>query len=118
VALVIAMFAAFVPELSLSKLLDGVWQESLTEALRDEERCRNDLFEVVPTHSWEAGKPIDMVEWNKQFSASDAEAEPMVQKQLKGEKHRITEFTVAGTICRAAICVAMVSLVVIAFKNF
>ena len=60
---------------------------------------------------------FDMVEWNKQFPASDAEAERMVQKQLKEEKHRITEFTVAGNNCLAAICVAMVSLVVIAFKN-
>jgi hypothetical protein len=56
--------------------------------------------------------------WNKQFPARDAEAERMVQKQLKEEKHRITEFTVAGNICLASICVAMVSLVVIAFKNF
>jgi hypothetical protein len=32
-------------------------------------------------------QPIDIVKWNKQFPASDAEAERVVQKQLKEEKH-------------------------------
>jgi hypothetical protein len=59
VALVVAMFAALYRNYRYQDYLMAFGTMAYTEALRDEQRCRNDLFQVVPAYSWEDGKPID-----------------------------------------------------------
>ena len=58
VALAVAMRAALYRNCRYQNYWMAFDKRAYTEALRDEERCRNDLFQVVPAHSWEDGKPI------------------------------------------------------------
>jgi hypothetical protein len=62
------MFAALYRNCRYQNYVMAFAKRAYTEALRDEERCRNDLFQVDPANSWEDGKPIDMVEMEQTIS--------------------------------------------------
>jgi hypothetical protein len=120
VALVLALFTALYRNWRYQNYVLAVKRRLWSEAGRDEQRCRNDLFlgASLPIFGWDTGKPINMDEWKAKFAKSDAEAESAIARCLKDEQHRFTEIRVAGNVCLGSICIAMAALVVLAFFNF
>jgi hypothetical protein len=120
VALVFAMFTALYRNWRYQNYAIHVRRRIWLEAARDEQRCRNDLFlgTSLPVFGWNTGRPIDINKWKADFAKTDDELQLSIDKRIKEEKHRVTEFVVAGNLCLISICIAMVSLVVLAWLNF
>ena len=116
--LTFAMFAALYRNLRYQNYLIGVFKKAYLQAWRIEQQRKNDLYQTACIYDWHAAKQINIDEWNEEFRTSDPDREKAIQKLEKEEKLHLKEIAVAGNTCLVAGFVAMVALVVIAFKNF
>jgi hypothetical protein len=113
-----AMFAALYRNYRYQNYLINVFKKAYLQSGRIEQQCKNDLYQTAYTYDWHAAKQINIDEWNEEFRTSDPDLEKAIQKLEKEEKLHLKEIAVAGNTCLVSIFVAMVALVVIAFKNF
>jgi hypothetical protein len=119
VALVVAMVAALYRNLRYPNYLLAVRNRLWIEASRYQQQCKNDVFQADRSVvSWQSGTPIDLVEWTAGFRKSDAGLEILVQDRTRRENRLLSEFKAAEYVCLSSICVAMLSLVWLALRNF
>jgi hypothetical protein len=91
----------------------------LLEAARDEQQCKNEVLlaesNPIDLHS---GERLDLKEWSAGFKESDSDLEILIKKRSKRRDRLLNEWRRAEYVCLGAICVAMVSLVWLALRNF
>jgi hypothetical protein len=119
IALVVAMISALYRNLRYPNYVLAVRNRLWIEASRYQQQCKNDVFQVDRSVvSWQSGGPIDIQAWTSGFKESDAELEIIVKDRVKQENRLLNEFKAAEYFCLSSICIAMVSLVWLALRNF
>jgi hypothetical protein len=117
-ALVLAMFAALWRNWRYQNYLLMMAKKVWGQSQYEEQQRRNEFFQVATVSGWQTGKRINLDEWNPQFQTMQAGLEKKLAKLARQEKLHLKEIAVAGNSCLVSIFLAMVALVVIAFKNF
>jgi len=113
------MTAALYRNLRYPNYLLAVHNKLWIQASRYQQQCKNDVFlSDRSVRSWQSGDPIDLQDWTQEFQKSDAGLETLVQERTKGENRLLREFKCAEYVCIVSICIAMVSLVWLALRNF
>jgi hypothetical protein len=118
VVLVLAMIAAMYRNWKYPFYLLAVHAKLDFDAKLDKERCRRDCIVAIPALSLQDGKPINVQEFVKGFSATETVLTEKIKEFQKTERSAFTIVKYVEQITLLLMVIAMAMLVALAWKNF